>query len=61
MTFDMIFMGCDAVQTHRQMQTVCFSETMVSTYESTQHHNPQEQQCHVSHNFSDFKIPYNPP
>jgi secreted PhoX family phosphatase len=26
------------------METVCFSETLVSTYESTRHHNPEEHQ-----------------
>jgi hypothetical protein len=28
--------------THK-MEAVCFSETLVSTYESTWHHNPEEQ------------------
>jgi hypothetical protein len=31
------------------MQTVCFSEMMVSTYESTQRHNPDQQYCHLHH------------
>jgi hypothetical protein len=28
------------------METVCFSETLVSAYESTRFHNPGEQQSH---------------
>jgi hypothetical protein len=32
-----------------KMETVCFSESLVSTYESTQHHNPEEQYRHPEH------------
>jgi hypothetical protein len=28
------------------METVCFSETLLSTYESTRRHNPEEQHRH---------------
>jgi hypothetical protein len=27
-------------------ERVCLSETLVSSYESTRHHNPEEQHCH---------------
>jgi hypothetical protein len=30
-------------------QTGCFSKTLVSTYESTQHHNPEEHNHHHKH------------
>jgi hypothetical protein len=41
---------CNILQWHYDilalmMETVCFSETLVSTYESTWHHNT-EKQCH---------------
>jgi hypothetical protein len=29
-----------------KMETVCFSETLVSTYESTRRHNPEQQHHH---------------
>jgi hypothetical protein len=32
-----------------KMETVCFSKTLVSTYESTQHHNQEEQHRHLHH------------
>jgi hypothetical protein len=28
---------------HLKMEGVCYSETLVSTYESTRRHNPEEQ------------------
>jgi hypothetical protein len=50
-------LGCDAVQTRMykptfrrnialSMETVCFSETVISTYESTWRQNPEQQHRH---------------
>jgi hypothetical protein len=55
---DVVLLGCDVVKTRTQMpafrrnilslssglkmETVCFSETLVFTYESTRRHNPEQ-------------------
>jgi hypothetical protein len=31
-----------------RMETVCFSETLISTYESTRRHNPEDEHCQSS-------------
>jgi hypothetical protein len=44
------------------MQTVCFSETFVSTCESTRRHNPVEQHRHPHHreNLTPPNMKFNP-
>jgi hypothetical protein len=39
---DVVVLGCD-VTSALKMEKVYFSETLVSTYESTRRHNPEEQ------------------
>jgi hypothetical protein len=34
-----------------KMETVCFSETLVSTYKSTRRHNPEERQSNFTSRF----------
>jgi hypothetical protein len=40
------------------MATVCFSETLVSTYESTRRHNPQEQHRRVKICFVIYRVAF---
>jgi hypothetical protein len=37
-----ILFFCDVTPWALKMETVCFSETLVSTYESTRRHNPEQ-------------------
>jgi hypothetical protein len=42
-----------------KMETACFSETLVSTYKSTQRYNPEEQHRHItiiSLNFNEYSV-----
>jgi hypothetical protein len=48
----LVFLVCVVVLTPSsalKMQTVCFSETLVSTYDSTQRFDPDEQHREVGH------------
>jgi hypothetical protein len=56
--FEEIHIVCIFRASALKMETVCFSETLASTDESTQHQNPEEHHHHQSKNKSTGIVVY---